>query len=369
MGIEGPYRIMISGGGTGGHIFPAISIAQSLCEMLDDVQILFVGAKGKMEMEKVPEAGFDIEGLWISGIQRSISFRNFLFPLKLVVSIWKSFQLLRRFKPNVVVGVGGYASGPLLYAATVKKIPTLIQEQNSYAGLTNKWLAGRVDKICVAYDEMERYFPKGKIKLLGNPIRKGLVLSKEKISEAYDFFRLDREKPTILVIGGSLGSRTINESVLAGLPKIIESGVQLIWQTGGFYFSEMALRSKDEDLSSIRIYDFIREMHFAYALADIVISRAGALALAELMVVGKSGILVPSPNVAEDHQTKNAMALVKKDAALMVKDSEAVEKLIPEAIRLLKSEEEKEKMNINIKALAHPDASRDIANAIIKMVA
>lgn len=359
---------MISGGGTGGHIYPAISIAQSLQEMLQDVEILFVGAKGKMEMTKVPEAGFDIVGLWISGIQRSLSAQNLMFPFKLLSSIWNAFKLVRSFKPDAVIGVGGYASGPLLYAASAKKVPTLIQEQNSYAGLTNKLLAKRVDKICVAHGGMEKYFPSEKLVITGNPVRKTILLRDSLKGEAHQFFGLDPEKKTILIVGGSLGARSINEMILAGYEELANSPYQVIWQTGGFYFEEMKRRIPRES-ENIVIKDFVREMNFAYALADVVISRAGALSIAELMLTGKASILVPSPNVAEDHQTINAMALVDRDAAVLVKDSDGMEQLLPTVMRLIEDEPRKKTLSENIKSMSHPDASKDIANEIIKLIA
>lgn len=359
---------MISGGGTGGHIYPAISIAQSLQEMLQEVEILFVGAQGKMEMTKVPEAGFEIVGLWISGIQRSLSLQNLMFPFKLMSSLWNAFKLVRQFKPDAVVGVGGYASGPLLYAASAKRIPTLIQEQNSYAGLTNKLLAKRVDKICVAHGGMEKYFPAEKLVVTGNPVRKTILLRDSLKGESHRFFGLDPEKKTILIVGGSLGARSINEMILAGYEQLADSPYQVLWQTGGFYFEEMKRRVPRES-ENIVIKDFVREMNFAYDLADVVISRAGALSIAELMLTGKPAILVPSPNVAEDHQTINAMALVEREAAILVKDTEGMESLIPTTLALIEDEKRKQQLSKNIKSMSHPDASKDIANEIIKLIA
>lgn len=359
---------MISGGGTGGHIYPAISIAQALQEILREVEILFVGAEGRMEMTKVPEAGFEIEGLWISGLQRSLSFQNLMFPLKVTSSVLKSFRLIRRFRPDAVVGVGGYASGPLLYAASRMKIPTLIQEQNSYAGLTNKWLARSVHKICVAHDGMEKYFPKEKLVVTGNPVRKNIVLRESLHAEAYRFFRLSPEKKTILVIGGSLGARSVNECILAGYDRLAQSPYQVIWQTGGFYYQEMLGRIS-QPVDQVVIKDFVREMHYAYAVADVVISRAGALAIAELMLTGKPSILVPSPNVAEDHQTINARALADRQAAILVKDHEAGEKLLDVALELIENEARKKELSNNIQAMSHPDAAKDIANELLKMIA
>ncbi len=366
---KGPYRIMISGGGTGGHIFPAISIAQALKEILNDVDILFVGAKGRMEMTRVPEAGFEIVGLWISGIQRKVTFNNLLFPVKLISSIIRSFKLIKDFKPHAVVGVGGYASGPLLYAASIRKVPTLIQEQNSYAGLTNKWLSGNVTKICVAHEGMEKYFPAEKLVVTGNPVRSNLVLRPSQMEQAYEFFKIDSSKKTILVIGGSLGARTINESIFSGLQKLREHDVQLVWQTGSFYYENIKANTADMDLGLVRIHDFISQMRYAYAVADLVISRAGALSIAELMLTAKPTILVPSPNVAEDHQTKNAKALVEREAAIMITDKDAPETLIDEAIKLMESEDQLKKLGENIGAMAHPNASLDIANEIIELIA
>lgn len=357
---------MISGGGTGGHIYPAISIAQSLQEMLQSVDILFVGAKGKMEMEKVPKAGFKIEGLWISGIQRKLSGQNLLFPAKLISSLLGASRLIKRFKPDVVVGVGGYASGPLLYVATKKGIPTLIQEQNSYAGLTNKLLAKSVNKICVAHDGMEKYFPKDKLVVTGNPVRKTIKLNPNRKEEAYKYFELSAERPILLVVGGSLGARSVNEFVLAGLEKLKEKDIQLIWQCGGFYYEEMKQRSEGKG-GVVILRDFIFQMDFAYGIADVVISRAGALSIAELMLTGKPSILVPSPNVAEDHQTINALALVDNHAAEMVKDAEAMDMLIDEAVELLNDTERKERLSKNIHAMSHENAAMDIANEVMKL--
>ncbi|SNT24162.1 UDP-N-acetylglucosamine-N-acetylmuramylpentapeptide N-acetylglucosamine transferase [Ekhidna lutea] len=358
---------MISGGGTGGHIYPAISIAQALKDMLQSVEILFVGAKGKMEMKKVPEAGFEIEGLWISGIQRKLSTDNLMFPFKLLSSIRQASKLIKKFKPDAVVGVGGYASGPLLYVAGRKGIPTLIQEQNSYAGLTNKWLSKSANTICVAHEGMEKYFPANKIVVTGNPVRKTIKLNPNRKAEAFKHFELDEKQATLLVIGGSLGARTLNESVLSGLEKLEKEGVQLIWQCGGFYKDEMEKRAEGKG-GKVVLKDFILQMDFAYACADVVISRAGALSIAELMLTAKPSILVPSPNVAEDHQTINALALVDNDAAEMVKDSEAMDKLIDEAMTLLKNKERQEKLSENIGAMAHENAAIDIANEVMKLV-
>lgn len=359
---------MISGGGTGGHVYPAIAIAQALQDILQHVEILFVGAKGKMEMKKVPEAGFNIEGLWISGIQRKMTIGNVMFPFKLISSVMKSASLIRKFKPDVVVGVGGYASGPLLYVAGKKGIPTLIQEQNSYAGLTNKWLSKTVQTICVAHEGMEKYFPKEKIVVTGNPVRKTIKLNANRRAEAFKHFDLDQDKPTLLVIGGSLGARTLNESALKGLKKLKKEGIQLIWQCGSFYHEEMKKRSKGKG-GKVVLREFILHMDFAYACADVVISRAGALSISELMLTGKPAILVPSPNVAEDHQTINAKTLVDKEAAEMVKDAKAIKKLIDQSISLLQDGQRQQKLSENIQAMAHENAAVDIANEVIKLTA
>jgi UDP-N-acetylglucosamine--N-acetylmuramyl-(pentapeptide) pyrophosphoryl-undecaprenol N-acetylglucosamine transferase len=367
--IQKPYKIIISGGGTGGHIYPAIAIAHALRELLVDVEILFVGAKGKMEMQKVPEAGYPIIGLWISGLQRKITFDNLAFPFKVVSSLVKSWFILRRFKPNAVVGVGGYASGPLLFAATLSSIPALIQEQNSYAGLTNKWLANRVNKICVAYHKMDRFFPKNKLVFTGNPVRSDILDISDKRNAALKKFDLDRSKKTVLVLGGSLGARTLNESLLNGLNQLVESGVQVIWQTGQFYFEEMKRRTADQAISGIQIMPFIKEMDLAYAAADVVVSRAGALSISELCLVAKPVVFVPSTNVAEDHQTKNALAVVENMGALMVKDADAVQNLIPIVINLLGDADQQLKLSTNISKLAMPQAAKMIAEEIKLLIA
>jgi len=363
------YRIMISGGGTGGHIYPAISIAQALKAIHSDVEILFVGAQGKMEMKKVPEAGFEIVGLWISGLQRSISLKNLIFPIKLLLSLIKSFQLIRSFRPDVVVGVGGYASGPLLYMATLNKIPTLIQEQNSYAGLTNKWLSKSVSTICVAYEEMDKFFPKDKIVLTGNPVRKDIFQDSTQSKEAYAFFKLNPNKKTLLVIGGSLGAKTVNESILLGLEQLWAADIQLIWQTGGFYYTQIMDKIKKPWDGRLRMYDFIKEMQYAYTIADVVVSRAGALSISELMLSAKPSILIPSPNVAEDHQTLNAQKLISGRAALMVTDALAVTTLVKTALSLLSDEEQQKELGKNIAAMGRPNAATDIAKKVIELAA
>ena len=360
-------RVIISGGGTGGHIYPAIAIANALQKLDNSIEILFVGAEGRMEMQKIPEAGFKIIGLPISGIQRRLTLKNLTFPFKLWSSIQKAKRILSEFRPQVVVGVGGYASGPLLYAATRAGIPALIQEQNGYAGLANKWLADKVQKICVAYENMDRYFPKEKLVLSGNPVRGDLKHANSKRREALTFYRLDGERPIILVIGGSLGARTINQSVLAKLGLLRQDGIQLIWQTGKFYYQDIRKQLENTDQSDIRLCEFIREMSLAYAAADVVISRAGALSIAELCLVQKPTILVPSPNVAEDHQTKNAMALVQRQAAVLVRDDQAMDMLVNEAVKLVSDRQRRMKLSINIGKMARPNAADDIASEVLKL--
>lgn len=363
-----PYRLIISGGGTGGHIFPAIAIANTFRERHPDAQILFVGAAGRMEMTRVPEAGYKIIGLWISGLQRSLKLSNLLFPLKLIVSYFKAGSIVKSFKPNVVIGTGGYASGPIMLASTRLKIPTVIQEQNSFAGLTNKQVAGKVNKVCVAYEGMENYFPKNKIVLTGNPVRKDILNTAEKRTQALNHFAFDNSKKTLLIVGGSLGARTINESVLSGIEKLIDAQVQVIWQTGKGYYDGYKTQLASYDLKRIRVQDFVKEMDLAYAAADVVVSRSGALAVSELCIAKKPVILVPSPNVAEDHQTKNAQALVDKDAAVLVSDKDARKVLVDEMLKLLFDTSRSEKLRENIALLAKPDATNDIVTEIEKLI-
>jgi UDP-N-acetylglucosamine--N-acetylmuramyl-(pentapeptide) pyrophosphoryl-undecaprenol N-acetylglucosamine transferase len=363
-----PYRLIISGGGTGGHIFPAISIANKFMERHPNAEILFVGAKGKMEMTRVPEAGYRIIGLWISGIQRKLTLSNLLFPFKLLSSYFTAGKIVRRFKPHAVVGTGGYASGPIMLAATRNKIPSLIQEQNSYAGLTNKQLANKVQRICVAYNGMEKYFPKDKLMFTGNPVRKDILDTETKRDRAISYFGFNSNERTLLILGGSLGSRTINESILMGIDKLIDSEVQVIWQTGKIYFENIKEKTKEKDLKRIRINDFIGQMDIAYAAADIVISRSGALAISELCLAKRPSILVPSPNVAEDHQTKNAMALVEIDGAVLVRDEEAKDILVDEALKLIFDLQRCETLSENIAKLAKPNATEEIVNEIEKLI-
>jgi UDP-N-acetylglucosamine--N-acetylmuramyl-(pentapeptide) pyrophosphoryl-undecaprenol N-acetylglucosamine transferase len=363
-----PYRLIISGGGTGGHIFPAIAIANAFRERHKDAQILFVGAQGRMEMTRVPEAGYKIIGLWISGLQRKLTLQNLLFPVKLVVSYIRAAVIIRRFRPHVVIGTGGYASGPIMMAATRFNIPAVIQEQNSFAGLANKQVADRVSKVCVAYEGMDDYFPKEKIVLTGNPVRKDILSVAEKAAKGRTHFGFEPNRKTLLIIGGSLGARTINESIIAGIDKLVDAGVQVIWQTGKGYFDTYRAQLAKLDMRRLRVQDFVKEMDLAYAAADAVISRSGAIAVSELCIAGKPVILVPSPNVAEDHQTKNAMALVEKNAALFVADKDAKEKLVDAALQLLFDEAKSSKLRENILKLARPNATEDIVNEIEKLI-
>lgn len=361
-------RIIISGGGTGGHIFPAISIANALKEQHPECEILFVGAEGRMEMKKVPAAGYEIKALPICGFDRKNLLKNFAVLYKIYKSRRLARQIIKQFKPMAAVGVGGYASGPTLNVAEGMGIPTLLQEQNSYAGVTNKLLAQKADKICVAYEGMERFFPKEKIILTGNPVRQDLLTCSKSQEEILKGFGLDPNRKTILIIGGSLGARTVNESVLSQLPLIKDSDVQIIWQTGGYYFDSiqktLAQQGKPQNLF---VTDFITHMDEAYAAADLVISRAGASSISELCLLGKASILVPSPNVAEDHQTKNAMALVRKDAALFVKDSEAVNSLIPLALKTCQDAALLQKLSENSKKMSFKDSANVIAEQVYQL--
>jgi len=360
-------HIIISGGGTGGHIFPALAIARALKEMLPDAMILFIGAKGKMEMEKVPAAGFPIKGLWISGLRRELSFDNLVFPFKVIFSTIKSIFIIRKFKADIAVGVGGFASGPALRAASLLGVPTVIQEQNSFPGITNKMLGRKASKICVAYEGMEKYFPKEKIILTGNPVRQDLLNKINNRDEALTHFKLSNKK-TILIIGGSLGARTINQSVIEDLNKIGASDCQILWQTGKNYFTN-AKKAKDESgFENVNVMDFIARMDLAYACADVIISRAGAGTISELCLVGKPVILVPSPNVAEDHQTQNALALVNKNAAIMIRDVDAPDSLIDVALDLINNENKKSELAKNISELALKDSAIIIAQEVLKLI-
>lgn len=362
--------MIISGGGTGGHVFPAIAIADALKEELSgEVDILFVGARGKLEMEKVPKAGYPIEGLWISGLHRKLTLRNLLFPVKLASSLLRSSRILGRFRPDVAVGVGGFASGPLLRMAALRDIPALIQEQNSYAGLTNRLLAGKVQKICVAYDHMDRYFPAEKIVWTGNPVRKDLSVEGVPKPEALAHFGLEPGKPTIFVFGGSLGAQSINEAMAANAAFLREHpGIQVLWQAGKLYY-ERFKKCETAQLSNVVVRPFIDRMDLAYALADLAVCRAGALTIAELSLLGQPAVLIPSPNVAEDHQTKNAMALVEKEAAVLVKNADAAATIMTRAYEVLRDQNLLTRLSANIRKLARPDAARDIAREIRALAA
>jgi UDP-N-acetylglucosamine--N-acetylmuramyl-(pentapeptide) pyrophosphoryl-undecaprenol N-acetylglucosamine transferase len=362
-------RIIISGGGTGGHVFPAIAIADAVKKMRPDAELLFVGAEGKLEMEKVPKAGYQIEGLWISGFQRKLTWQNLLFPFKLMASSWKARQIVRRFRPDVAVGVGGYASGPTLNAAGAVGIPTVLQEQNGYPGVTNRILAKQAAKICVAYEGMDKFFPKEKIVLTGNPVRSEVFENLDKKrNEGLEYFNLDQSKKTIFIFGGSLGARTLNEAMAAATDLLRErSDVQVLWQIGKFYEAAFS-NCETAKLPNVKARPFIDRMDLAYAAADLVIGRAGALTISEMCLVGKPSILVPSPNVAEDHQTKNALALVEKQAALMVKDVEVKERLLWTALEVLENQELAKRLSENIRQLAKPNAAVAIAKEILKLV-
>ena len=368
IGNMGKLKVIVSGGGTGGHIFPAIAIAKSLETKVKDIEFLFVGAKDRMEMQKVPDAGYKIEGLWISGLQRSLSRRNLLFPFKLISSIIKSKSIIKKFHADLVIGTGGFASGPLLYVASKKGIPSIIQEQNSFPGITNKILSKYVDKVCVAYDGMDKFFPKEKIVFSGNPIRKAILDFKDKKEEGKKLFAVDNDKKTVLVVGGSLGAKTINESIKKDINKFKKHNLNLIWQTG-ISFGEKASSVVDElGVKGISSQVFIKEMDKAYAAADIIVSRAGAIAISELCFVGKSVILVPSPNVSEDHQTKNAQSLVNKNSALMVKDVDSRLKLVDEIISLSENVDLQEKLSKNIQDLSVNDAADRIAELSLELI-
>ncbi len=360
----GSYRFILSGGGTGGHIYPAIAIANELKVRYPDAEFLFVGAKDRMEMEKVPQAGYKIEGLWISGLQRKLTFKNLMFPFKVISSLIKAAKIVRNFKPHAVVGTGGFASGPLLKVASGKGIACVLQEQNSFAGITNKLLANKVAKICVAYDGMEKFFPKDKIIKTGNPVRGDLVSMVENKEEALSFFGLQSGKTTLLVLGGSLGARRVNILIEKNLPFFKELGIQVVWQSGKLYYEEY----KKYDSGDVKVVAFLNRMDLAYGAADIIISRAGAGSVSELCIVGKPVIFIPSPNVAEDHQTKNAQSLVDKNAAIMVKETELDEKFGTVFSDLVNNEPLSRKLGVNIKKLAMPNATKEIADEIEKLL-
>ncbi len=358
-------RVILSGGGTGGHIYPAIAIANELCNRHPDISVLFVGAKDRMEMQKVPQAGYEIVGLWISGIQRKLTLSNLLFPIKLLSSLWKSKQIIKKFNPDIVIGTGGFASGPLLKMANSAKIPTIIQEQNSFPGITNKWLAKGARIICVAYDAMDRFFPKEKIVKTGNPVRQDLLEIKGKRDKALLKYNLDKDKKIVLILGGSLGARRMNQLIEKELDFFIDKEVQVIWQCGKLYYDEY---KKYADQKGIQVHQFLDTMDLAYSAADIIVSRAGASSVSELCIVAKPVLFIPSPNVAEDHQTKNAKAIVDQDAAIMLKESELNEKFQNTFSELLTSKDTQEKLGRAIKKMALPNATSDIVLEIERLI-
>ena len=360
-------KILITGGGTGGHVFPAIAIADALRRLRPDAEFLFVGAKGKMEMERVPQAGYPIEGLNIAGFQRRLSLRNLTFPYKLFTSLWKARRIIERFGPDVVVGTGGYASGPVMKAAQRAGVPTLIQEQNSYAGVTNKLLARKASAVCVAYDHMEQFFPADKIVFTGNPVRQDILDLQHKRDEAIQYYGLDPQKKTIVIVGGSLGARTLNNAMRDNTRLLADNPeVQVLWQCGKFYEYEFSA-SDTARLPNVHLKAFIDRMDLLYAAADVVISRAGALTISELCLVSKPVVLVPSPNVAEDHQTKNALALVEKGAARLVSDAEAGEKMLHEALLILGNDALAFSLGESIHHLGRPNAAEQIAREVLRL--
>ncbi|HLA56380.1 MAG TPA: undecaprenyldiphospho-muramoylpentapeptide beta-N-acetylglucosaminyltransferase [Flavobacterium sp.] len=359
------HRFILSGGGTGGHIYPAIAIANELKARFPDAEFLFVGAKDKMEMQKVPQAGYKIKGLWIAGLQRRLTFDNTLFPVKLISSLLKARTIIRNFKPDVVIGTGGFASGPLMQVAAIAGIPTVVQEQNSFPGITNKLLGKKANMICVAYENLERFFPKDKMVLTGNPVRQDLIGIHDKREEAIAYFNLDTNKKTLLVLGGSLGARRINQLIAKEVIDFSSQGVQVIWQCGKFYFEEYKHFNDNEN---IQVLAFIDRMDLVYAAADIVISRAGASSVSELCIIGKPVVFIPSPNVAEDHQTKNAKAIVDKGGAILIRESELDTQFNNVFNNLLNDQKLQESLSENIKKLAKINATQDIVEEIIKLI-
>lgn len=357
-------RFIISGGGTGGHIYPAVAIANELKSRYPEAEFLFVGAKDKMEMQKVPQAGYAIKGLWISGIQRKLTLDNAMFPFKLLSSMWNSFRIIKSFKPDVVIGTGGFASGAVLKVASMLNIPTVIQEQNSYPGITNKLLAKKANKICVAYENLERFFPKDKMILTGNPVRQDLINEASK-SEAIAYFELDANKKTLLVLGGSLGARRINQLIEKELDFLLSQNIQIIWQCGKLYLNDY---SKYNEKENVQVVAFFDRMDLVYAAADVVISRSGASSVSELCIVGKPTIFIPSPNVAEDHQTKNAKAISDKNGAILIKESELDAQFETVFFDLISNESKQAELSQNIKKLAKPNATKDIVEEIIKLI-
>lgn len=358
-------RFIISGGGTGGHIYPAIAIANELKLRFPESEILFVGAKDKMEMQKVPQAGYPIEGLWISGIQRKITWSNLMFPIKFVSSLLKSRKIIKRFKPDVVIGTGGFASGAVVKVAQQMGLPTLIQEQNSYPGITNKMLSAQARAICVAYEGLDKFFPKDKIVFTGNPVRQDLLDVNNRRQDALQHFGLDPNKKTLLVLGGSLGARRINQLIKSELDNILQQNIQLIWQCGKLYHDEY---QKYNQSTQVQVLPFIDRMDLAYSAADLIISRAGASSVSELSIVGKPTIFIPSPNVAEDHQTKNAQAIADKNGAVLIKESALDEQFAPQFLQLVNEDEWSEKLSKNIKKLAKPNATKDIVDQVVGML-
>lgn len=357
-------NILLSGGGTGGHIYPAVAIANELKERNPEINVLFVGAIGRMEMEKVPQLGFEIKGLNITGIQRSLSLKNLSFPFKLLSSLIKANSIIKKFKPSIVIGTGGFASGPTLYMAHKKQIPSLIQEQNSYPGITNKLLSGKADRICVAYDGLEKYFPSDKIVKTGNPVRQDILDIDTKREEALAYFGLDSDKKTIVVMGGSLGARAINQALDKHMQTILKNDVQVVWQSGKLYYEEY---KKHDKTDSVQVKEFIQRMDLLYAAADILISRAGAGSISELCIVGKPVIFIPSPNVAEDHQTKNARSVTDMDAAILLNESDIDD--LPNVIKdLLADKTKQDSLCENIKKLALPNATKQIADEVEKIL-
>jgi len=357
-------NILLSGGGTGGHIYPAIAIANELKERNPGAQFLFVGAEGRMEMEKVPQLGYEIQGLNITGLQRSLSLKNLSFPFKLISSLIKANKIIKKFKPNVVIGTGGFASGPTLYMANRKHIPSLIQEQNSYPGITNKMLGTKVNKICVAYDGLEQFFPSEKLIKTGNPVRQDLLNIDDKREEAIDYFGLDKNKKTLIIIGGSLGARAINHALEKHIQTILKNDIQVIWQSGKLYYEEY---KKFNDIPGVQVKEFIQRMDLLYAAADVLISRAGAGSISELCIVGKPVIFIPSPNVSEDHQTKNARSITDKEAAILLIENDIDD--LPLIIkRLLQDEKERDSLSVNIKKLALPNATKQIVDEVEKIL-
>lgn len=367
--FSGKPRFIISGGGTGGHIFPALAIANAIKQKWPQSAILFVGAEDRMEMERVPAAGYEIVGLPVAGFERKNLLKNFSVGVKLIKSLNRAKTIVKSFKPNVAIGVGGYASAPVLRAATMQRIPTVIQEQNSYAGMANKWLGRKATTICVAYEGMEKFFPKDRIVLTGNPCRQDLVITEKKKREGCKFFNLEPERKTILMLGGSLGARTLNQSIVRAFSEIKNEPVQIIWQCGKYYYDEMMKLSIDGKIPlNVKLFDFVSRMDLAYSVADLVISRAGAASISEFSVLGKPVILVPSPNVAEDHQTHNALALTNRDAAILVSDNTAENQLYSIALKLVQNDEELYKLNKNIKRLAQHNSADRIVDEVAKLV-